>query len=140
MRIFSRNKRIKTGNSYPANIAVEKMKKIVGDIVITGHRNTEEIQVFRDKFGKNFILVAISAPMEVRYERIKNGRGRAGDNISVNEFKAQEEAECDSETHSLINLLRMADYVIDNSGTEDKMFAEMKRILGKVKKMDSCHF
>lgn len=137
MRIFSQNRRRETGNSYPANIAVGK---IVGNTVISGPRNAEEILVFKDKFGENFILVAVDAPIKVRYERIKNGRGRTGDNISFNEFNAQEEAELSSKTHGLNELLLAADYVIDNSGTEEKMFAEMNRILGKVKKMDSCHF
>lgn len=137
MRIFSQNRRREIGNSYPANIAVGK---IVGDTVISGPRNTEEVHVFKDKFGENFILVAVDAPIKVRYERIKNGRGRTGDDISFNEFKAQEEAELSSKTHGLNELLLAADYVVDNSGTEEKMFAEMNRILGKVQKMVSYHF
>lgn len=129
MRIFSQNKRKEMGNSYPANIAVEK---IVGNTVISGPRNAEEVQVFKDKFGKNFMLVAVDAPMEVRYERIKKGRGREGDDIPFSEFKAQEEAERDSKTHGLNKLLQVADHIIDNSETEDKMFDEMNRILEKV--------
>lgn len=131
MRIFSQNRRRDVGNSYPANIAVEK---IIGNTVISGPRNTEENQVFKDKFGKNFMLVAVDAPIKVRYERIKKGRGRTGDDILFDEFKAQEEAELCSETHDLSKLLSMADYVIDNSGTEENMFAEMNHILALASK------
>lgn len=127
MRIFSQDMRKKMmDNSYPANIAVSK---IACNTVISGPRNMAEVDVFKNKFGKNFILVAINAPIETRYERIKNGRGRIGDNISFEEFKKQEEAEYNSGTHELSKLLSMANYTIDNSGTEDKMFAEMDRIL-----------
>ena len=63
------------GNSYPANIAASK---IACDTVISGPRNVAEVDVFKNKFGKNFILVAVDAPIEVRYNRIKNGRGGQG--------------------------------------------------------------
>ena len=119
MRIFSQKMRKVNGNSYPANIAASK---IVCDTVISGPRNVAEVDVFKNKFGKNFILVAVDAPIEIRYERVKNGRGRTGDSISFDKFKAQEEAECDSGTHELKKLLSMANFTIDNSGTENELF------------------
>lgn len=126
MRVFSQDMRKKMGNSYPANIAASK---IACNTVISGPRNMEEIQVFKDKFGKNFILVTVDAPIEVRYERIKNGRGRTGDNISFEEFKKQEEAEYISGTHELSKVLSMADYIVDNSKSINKMLYEMNAIL-----------
>ena len=119
MRIFSQKMRKVNGNSYPANIAASK---IVCDTVISGPRNVAEVDVFKNKFGKNFILVAVDAPIEIRYERVKNGRGRTGDSISFDKFKAQEEEECDSGTHELKKLLSMANFTIDNSGTENELF------------------
>lgn len=126
MRIFSQDMRKKMGNSYPSNIAASK---IVCNTVISGPRNMAEVEVFKNKFGENFILVAINTPIETRYERIKNGRGRTGDNISFEEFKKQEEAEYSSGTHELSKLLSMADYTVDNSQGENRMFYEMNTIL-----------
>lgn len=131
MRIFSAKRRKVEGNSYPANIAIGK---ILVDTVISGPRNLEEVKVLRKKFGKRFILVAVNAPIKVRYRRVINGRGRAGDNISFDDFKKQEEAECASGTHELIKLLSTADYTIDNSRTKQEMFSEMDTILNLILK------
>ncbi len=126
MRIFSQKKREELGNQYPANIAAER---IVGNTVISGLRNFSEVGVFEKKFKKNFILVAVNAPIEVRYNRIKNGRARPGVDISFYQFKKQEEAECNSRTHEMLNLLAWTDYTVDNSGDKQKMFFEMDAIL-----------
>lgn len=130
MRFFSAKKRKEVGNNYPADIA---LGKIAGDTVVSGPRNFAEVKVFKSKFGKNFILVAVSAPVEVRYERVKNGRSREGDNITLGEFRKQERAEYSSGTHDLNRLLSVADFVIDNSGTKEEMFAKMDNILDSTK-------
>ena len=59
MRIFSQNMRKVNGNSYPANIAASKI--VFADTVISGPRNMAEVEVFKNKFGKNFTLVAVEA-------------------------------------------------------------------------------
>ena len=130
MRVFSQNMRKKMGNSYPANIAADK---IMVNTVISGPRNVAEVEVFRKKFGKNFILVAVDAPIEIRYQRVKNGRGRTGDNLTFEEFKAQEEAELNSGTHELSKLLLTSDRSVDNSRDKDEMFVQMDYILKFIK-------
>lgn len=132
MRVFSQDMRKKVGNSYPANIAAMAANRIARDIVISGPRNVAEVEVFKNKFGKNFLLVAVNAPIEIRYERVKNGRGRAGDNITFAQFKAQEDAELNSGTHELSKLLAITDRSVDNSGDEKDMFAQMDDILRKL--------
>lgn len=132
MRTFSRQMREEVGNMYPANIAAKRIiaaEKIVANTVISGPRNVAEIEFLKKKFGKNFILVAVDAPIKVRYERIKKGRGRTGDDISFVQFKAQEEAELNSKTHELSKLLSMADYTVDNSQSEVNTFRQVDEIL-----------
>lgn len=137
MRVFSQNMRNKVGNMYPANIAAER---IVGNTVITGPRNVAEVEFFKNRFADWFVLVAVDAPIEVRYERVKNGRNRAGDDISFDEFKAQEEAEYNSGTHELSKLLSMADYVIDNSKKKDIMFFKAECIIElKISQQSTIH-
>ena len=130
MRVFSKNMREKMGNGYPANIAAGK---IACDTVISGPRNLAEVEVFRKKFEKNFLLVAVDAPIEIRYQRVKNGRERDGDNITFAQFKAQEEAELDSGTHELSKLLSTADRSVDNSRDKNDMFVQMDYILKFIK-------
>lgn len=131
MRNFSQNRRNEIGNFYPANIAAGR---IVGSTVISGPRNVAEVEFFKNKFGKNFILVSVNAPIEVRYERIKKGRGREGDNISFDEFKKQEETEykCNSGTHELNKLLSMADFIIDNGGTLADLYDQANKVILKI--------
>lgn len=129
MRVFSQDMRKKMGNSYPANIAAIAASKNTCNTVISGPRNLAEVEVFKNKFGKNFILIAVDAPIKVRYERIKNGRGRAGDSINFAQFKVQEDAELNSGTHELSKLLSMADYTLDNSKSSLKMFSKIDSIL-----------
>jgi dephospho-CoA kinase len=126
MRIFSKRKREKMGNQYPANIASER---IVGNTVISGPRNLAEVNFFQNRFGQNFLLVAVDAPIEIRYQRVKNRRGRTGDNLTFEEFKAQEEAELNSGTHELSKLSLIADYSVDNSRDKEDMFARIDYIL-----------
>ena len=71
--------------------------------------------------------MAVDAPIEIRYERVKNGRGRTGDSISFDKFKAQEEAECDSGTHELKKLLSMANLQLTTQ--EQRMSCLIKRMI-----------
>ena len=66
--------------SYQRNI--ETIKSIKGNTVISGIRNTEEVEVFRKKLGNIFKLIAVEAPIEIRYSWAKE-RQRIGDNISL---------------------------------------------------------
>ena len=94
IRLFAEKSRKEHGNQYPANIAV-KMITYGVNIVISGPRNMAEINFFRNMFGREFVLVAIMAPINIRYERaVKNLRGRKGDNISFEQFKKEEDIEC----------------------------------------------
>lgn len=129
MRVFSQDMREKMGNSYPANIAVSK---IACNTVISGPRNVAEVEFFKNKFGKNFILVAVTTPIEIRHDRVKNRRGREGDNITFAQFKEQEDAELNSGTHELSRLLAIADHSVDNSRNANDMFAQMNDILRKL--------
>ena len=77
--------------------------------------------------------MAVYAPIEIRYQRVKSGRERDGDNITFAQFKAQEEAELDSGTHELSKLLSTADRSVDNSRDKNDMFVQMDYILKFIK-------
>ena len=115
------------GNVYPAHEIVEK---ITGNTVTAGMRNMAEVAIFRKKFGKDFILLAIDAPLEIRYERVRQ-RGREGDNISFELFKEQEDRErnMDSGTHEVDTVISAADATILNTGTKEELFAKLNGIL-----------
>src|SRR5262249_19133153 len=81
---------IKTGNELgqqfgPAVLAQRILEKTENDknYVIDSIRNPKEVEALRA--SKNFKLVVVTAPIEVRYERLKK-RAREGDPITFERF------------------------------------------------------
>jgi hypothetical protein len=79
-------------------------------------RNPAEVEVLRREPA--FLLIAVDAPIELRYERARL-RSRAGDGSTLQEFAARERLELGSDpVQQQIHLtIRMADLRVDNSGT-----------------------
>lgn len=127
IREFVKEMRAVHGNQYPAD---EMAKGITGNTVISGFRNVAEVKTFREKFGNDFILLAIDAPLEVRYRRIY-GRGRHGDNISFEQFKEEEDRERreESGSHEMDRVIEIADKTIENSGTKEELYSPLEEIL-----------
>lgn len=114
----------------PAYLAEEAAKVISGDTIISGLRNVAEVEVLRKLFGKQFALLAVDAPIEVRYERSK-GRGRAGDHVSFEQFRVQEESERHGrpEAQQVDDVIAMADYSIKNEGTKEELLEKANLFL-----------
>jgi dephospho-CoA kinase len=127
IRLFVKEKRVLEGNGYPANVLAAS---IDGDTVVSGFRNTAEVEVFRTKFGKEFTLLGIAAPVEVRYERIHQ-RQRVGDNISLERFKEEEDQERaeNSGSHEVDKVLDGADVRIENVGTKEGFLGKLDEFL-----------
>ncbi len=82
--------------------------------VVDSIRNPAEVEVLR--LLKNFYLVRVDAPVELRYERLKK-RARPGDSQTFEQFKQDEERELASDdpaAQQLIATGEMADFVIVN--------------------------
>ena len=123
-------RRIK-GPHYPANLIFEK---ISGDTVISGFRNSAEVNFLKEKFGRHFVLVAIDAPIESRYERAK-ARGRVGDEISFEQFKALEDIERKGspETQEVDKVIAMAQFTILNTGTKEELLEKANGLIAELK-------
>ncbi len=128
---FVTEMRAKYGNNYPYEKDI--MDSLKGNVVVSGFRNTEELKVFKEKFGDEFTLIAVEALPEVRYMRAK-GRDRVGDNISLEAFKEQEEREKNnnSGTHEVDKLISLADIKIENNGTKDELLDKLDKIFGEI--------
>jgi len=97
-------------------INIENRKKYI----ITSIRNPKEAEYLKNQ--DNFVFVAVDAPIELRYERIKN-RQREGDEISFEKFRLQEEREMEGGEgkQNLAPLIKMADYTIINDGNIEQL-------------------
>ncbi len=90
-----------------------------------------EVEALREEFGGNFKLVAVDAPIEVRYERIKR-RARAGEHLlSFAEFKKSEGIE-NSRTRweqNISGAMAMADCTVVNDSTPRELEKKAAAIL-----------
>ena len=135
----SRESLIYTGNklrtdSGPAVLAQRTIKKIllqkIEKAVIDSIRNLKEVEELRKL--EEYILVAIDAPVETRFERSKL-RGRVGFEKSLREFidVEQKENSSDPNKQNLFECIKKADVVIINDGTTEELVSKVDELLAK---------
>lgn len=126
LRLFADKIRREHGKAVSARLAVDaiaKMKNESGAIVVNGVRSREEIEEFRKHF--NFKLIAIAAPIRVRFERILK-RGRRDDPRKYSDFLWSESME---RHWGLARAVAMADYAVQNRGSRSACEEKIRRLL-----------
>ncbi|NQT80578.1 MAG: AAA family ATPase [Candidatus Aminicenantes bacterium] len=129
----TRNNLIQMGNqlrekSGPEILARLILKKIRGRAVIDSIRNPKEIDYLKKQ--KNFILLAIDAPVELRYKRAKK-RGREESVSTLQEFieKEAEEKTNRKKGQQLLNCIKMADFVVINDGSLKNLHKKLEKLI-----------
>ena len=91
-------------------------------------RNPGEVSTLRRR--DDFILVAVDAPVQLRYERAK-ARSRSDDAKTLEEFIRDEQAELagNENEQQLERVFRMCDWVIVNDGTLEELYAKVEELL-----------
>jgi dephospho-CoA kinase len=130
---LSRDNMIRMGNALrqqfsPDILARRVAKKIEGKAVIDSIRNPKEVEFFRHH--GHFVLLAIDASAEIRFQRVKN-RGRDESASSLQEFvdKEEEEMGTDKNSQQLLACMAMADHTIINDGTLEDLRNLLEEIL-----------
>jgi dCMP deaminase len=136
----TRDRLIIVGNElrqkYGSNVLAERILAKIEDekqYVIDSIRNPAEVEAFRA--AKNFKLIRIEAPPQVRYERILSRR-RESDPATFEEFVALEnrEAEGDDTSQNLVKVELMADESLVNDGALSKLYPQVDELLKKLLK------
>jgi len=129
----TRDNLIKMGNQLrekasPEILARLILKKIRGRAVIDSIRNPKEIDYLKKQ--KNFILLAIDAPVELRYKRAKK-RGREESVSTLQEFieKEAEEKTNRKKGQQLLNCIKMADFVVINDGSLENLHKKLEKLI-----------
>jgi dephospho-CoA kinase len=132
-REITRDNMIRQGNVMrrqfsPDILARRIAKKIVGKTVIDSIRNPEEVDYFRAR--DNFVLLAIDAPPELRFERVKK-RGREESASDFQEFLAKEAEEMgtDKNSQQILACMAMADHTIINDGAIQDLRNKLEEFL-----------
>jgi dephospho-CoA kinase len=103
------------------------------DCVIESIRTPGEVRALRERGG--FVLLAVDASQETRYERIRR-RSSSTDNVSFQRFAADEAREMGSSDPNHQNIARcieLADYQLKNDGTVDELFLAVEGILQEMR-------
>ncbi len=116
------------GQGYFVRLVAEKIREKAWPVAgISGIRSFADVQVLKDIFGKDFILIHVSiTDPHVRYERMTQ-RGEERDPHSYAEFLHNDEAE--EEIFHIKKAEQNADYVISNDGTLDDLYRTIDRLI-----------
>ena len=119
--------RKQAGPGVLGEMALEELKGVENAVVVS-IRNPGEVEALRRR--KDFILVGVDAPLEVRYSRAMK-RARSDDALTYEQFMRQEQAELEGDIHQqqLRACFEMADRVIVNDGTLDELQHKVEELL-----------
>lgn len=127
---ITRNSLIKMGNylrqTYGADVLARRvMEKVEGKAVIDSIRNPMEVRYLKQQ--KNFVLLAVDAPVEVRFQRVQ-ARGRVESAATLEEFIAKEREEMgeDESGQQLQACIRMADIQVINDGSLESLHKKLE--------------
>jgi dephospho-CoA kinase len=128
-RILANEMRGKSGPNYFAKLALEKIKESgAKNALVVSIRNIGEVAELKQ--NPDFKLVAVDAPIELRYQRAI-ARKSEKDLISFETFKAQEEEEMTSQKANEMQIgtiLKIADYTIVNDGTLKELYKKIDNL------------
>jgi dephospho-CoA kinase len=112
----------------PGVLAERLLPRLTAKAVVDSIRAPAEVAVLRSR--PDFRLVAVDAPVEVRWRRAVE-RQRAGDATDLESFKAQEELENrdDPAAQQVLRTMEMADSHIVNDGTIEQLHDAIDRLV-----------
>ena len=123
------------GNDVLAKTAWNFMQKRKEILIIDGIRNPGEAEFLRKVNGRDFVLIAVDAPREVRWERIVK-RNDAVDPKNFEDFvKADDRDQGVGEPdygQQVRKCIEMADIVLDGSGPLEEFVKRCDEVVAKI--------
>lgn len=115
--------RKKLGYSALAKIALEKLEAAPRRrFVIDSIRNHHEVETLKKALGKNLLVVAVTAPLDIRYKRVVKRKGQYKEQlISLEEFKKIDARDLGMgnkpNEQNVAKCIELADTIIKNEST-----------------------
>jgi dephospho-CoA kinase len=121
------------GNQILAEVATltlpEKIEKEL--LIIDSIRNPGEAEYLKKKFGRNFILIGVDAPREIRFKRLLE-RKKGGDPKTFEEFLEIDEIDLGKDQpdygQNVKACLKLADYLVINDGSISELNKKLEEI------------
>jgi len=128
--------RRKYGNFILAKLATDYLQRDKEMIIVDGIRNPEEAEYLRKTFGNKFVLIAVDAPREIRWEKIKN-RARENDPKTWEEFVTLDDRDQgigeDLHGQQVKRCMEMADVVVMNDGNIEQLNEKLDTVVSSMK-------
>jgi dephospho-CoA kinase len=124
---FADSERREHGNDIWARRLTERIEAESGSniILIDGVRSKYEVDVFRDRWGDRFKLLAVHSSPGTRFSRLLS-RGRNDDPIDRADFDRRDEREL---KWGLGNVIALSDIMLLNEGTLEDLRAKARDVL-----------
>ncbi len=117
--------RIELGHDVLVKAMRGDLEKETADVVIVdGVRYKNEVSMLKGL--KNSVLIFLSAPPEMRYERVVKRGTRGEASISFEEFTKNEKAATEKE---LEVVEQKVDYILENTGTIEDMLQKVDELM-----------
>jgi dephospho-CoA kinase len=122
--------RRKYGMSVYARLSLPKIEAALkrADVVVDGLYSWEEYLFLKERYGDNFIVVAVWASPRTRYARLA---ARGIRPLKVPEAASRDHAEIENLNKG--GPIALADYTIVNEGTVDEMKTQVERIISLIR-------
>jgi len=112
---------------------IHDMEKNGSDVIIAdGIRMHGDVEPFKNKYGKNFYLVYVTADIKVRYERTRNRKEKDGEDKTTFEQFLEEEAKLTE--ISIHEIGKQADFTLNNNGTSEDLIKQADTMMEKIAK------
>lgn len=123
--------RKKYGKLFYARQVIKKIKKIKdkSNVIVESLYMWEEYLEFKKVFGDKFMAIAVHASPEIRYARLKSRKDRP---LSRKEAQSRDYSQIENLHQG--GPIAMADFIIVNEGTKDKLKNNIDKIINKLKK------
>jgi dephospho-CoA kinase len=123
--------RAKEGAGAYAKRMIAKIEKLASEnhekVVADGLYSWTEYKIFKERFGKNVIIIAITSPLHMRHNRLAKRPVRP---LTDEEATSRDYAEIENLEKG--GPIANADYTIVNDGTPEEMLAKLDNILKEV--------
>jgi len=127
--------RQKYGSGILAKLAVDYLPRDKEMIVINGIRNIGEIDYLKKTFGNKFVLIAVNASQEIRWQRVQS-RIRSTDPKTWEEFVILDERDRGIREplygQQIDRCAEGADFVISNNGSVEELQNKINGVIEKL--------
>lgn len=131
LRELANKLRDEFGSEYLSRRIIENKAK-TNKIAITGLRQPGEVKYLKSL--KDFYLIAVDAPVELRFQRMRE-RARPGDPETLEAMIEKEKKEMEAKgqnAQKIHECMQMADYTIINDASFEKLHKEVDGALAEI--------